>query len=114
MTAPTGTTADMLTRFITNTAASNGSSSSSSRPSSGSSGSSASWFEALSRAWGESLDKQASEIVSLSGNIKEGEDKPSDMIKLTAASQRMAFISQNAATSQNSTSEALSTLAKRN
>ena len=73
-----------------------------------------SWFEALSRAWGERLDAQANRITELSDTIgSSGNDQPSNMVALTAESLRMQFLSQNAATSQNSVAQALESLSKR-
>lgn len=72
-----------------------------------------SWYEAMSRAWGMTLDAQASTITEMSANISQGNDMPSDMVQLTAASLKMQFMSNNAATSQNSVGQALETLGKR-
>ena len=72
-----------------------------------------SWYEAMSRAWGQTLDAQASEITRMSDAISAGGDEPSNMVQLTAASLKMQFMSNNAATSQNSVGQALETLGKR-
>ncbi len=72
-----------------------------------------SWYEAMSRAWGQTLDTQAARITSLSDVIGSGGDQPSNMVKLTAESLKMQFMSNNAATSQNSVGHALETLGKR-
>jgi hypothetical protein len=67
-----------------------------------------------SRAWGSRLDAQASRITELSDAIgSSGNDQPSNMVALTAESLRMQFLSQNAATSQNSVAQALESLSKR-
>jgi len=79
----------------------------------GSDGGGGSWYEAMSRAWGQTLDTQASKITSLSDTISGGADQPSNMVKLTAESLKMQFMSNNAATSQNSVGQALETLGKR-
>ncbi|MGH8031191.1 MAG: hypothetical protein ACREO8_02215 [Luteimonas sp.] len=79
----------------------------------GTSGSSSSWYEAMSRAWGQTLDNQAAKITSMSDVISAGGDQPSNMVQLTAASLQMQFMSNNAATSQNSVGQALETLGKR-
>jgi hypothetical protein len=79
----------------------------------GGSGDGGSWYEAMSRAWGQTLDTQASRITSLSDTISGGGDQPSNMVKLTAESLKMQFMSNNAATSQNSVGQALETLGKR-
>src|SRR3546814_14207245 len=72
-----------------------------------------SWYEAMSKAWGQTLDAQASQITNLSDVIGSGGDQPSNMVKLTAESLKMQFLSNNAATSQNSVGQALETLGKR-
>lgn len=77
------------------------------------SGDSTSWYEAMSQAWGQTLDAQAGKITALSDKIANGGDQPSNMVQLTAESLRMQFISNNAATSQNSVGHALETLGKR-
>jgi hypothetical protein len=78
-----------------------------------SSSDSGSWYEAMSKAWGQTLDTQAARITSLSDTIGTGGDQPSNMVKLTAESLKMQFLSNNAATSQNSVGQALETLGKR-
>lgn len=72
-----------------------------------------SWFEAMAKAWGRTLDSQASRLTELSGEIAGGNDQPSSIQMLTAESLRMQFLSNNAATSQNSVGQALETLGKR-
>ncbi|MFC4729888.1 hypothetical protein [Coralloluteibacterium thermophilus] len=72
-----------------------------------------SWYEAMSKAWGQTLDAQATVITDLSAKISEGGDQPSNMVELTAQSLKMQFMSNNAATSQNATGQALETLGKR-
>ena len=79
----------------------------------GSGGNTTSWYEAMSRAWGQTLDAQASRITTLSNEISGGQDQPSVMVQLTAESLRMQFMSNNAATSQNAVGQALETLGKR-
>lgn len=78
-----------------------------------SSGSANSWYEAMSKAWGATLDSQAARITQLSDMVGAGQDQPSVMIQLTAESLRMQFMSNNAATSQNAVGQALETLGKR-
>ena len=71
------------------------------------------WYEAMARAWGETLDQQAQTITQLSAEVADGQYQPSTMIQLTAESLRMQFISNNAATSTNSVGQALEALARR-
>lgn len=80
----------------------------------GAGGGSGSWFEAMAKAWGSTLDGQAGRITELSGAIGGGNDQPSAMIALTSESLRMQFISNNASTSINSIGDAFKTLASKN
>ncbi|MEF3082188.1 hypothetical protein V3391_08165 [Luteimonas sp. SMYT11W] len=75
--------------------------------------SSSSWYEAMSRAWGQTLDQQATKITNLSDVIGQGGDQPSNVVQLTAESLRMQFLSNNASTSQNSVGQALETLGRK-
>jgi len=75
--------------------------------------SASSWYEAMSRAWGQTLDQQATRITNLSEVIGQGGDQPSNVVKLTAESLRMQFLSNNASTSQNSVGQALETLGRK-
>lgn len=73
-----------------------------------------SWFEAMSKAWGEALDGQANKITTLSEAIGvNGQDSPSTIALLTAESLRMQFLSSNASTSTNSVGQALESLARK-
>lgn len=74
-----------------------------------------SWFEALSEAWGDTLDQQADKLIALSEQIgPDGNDKPSILAELSAESQRMGFMSNAQSTSVNSVGEALKTMARKN
>jgi molybdopterin-biosynthesis enzyme MoeA-like protein len=73
-----------------------------------------SWFEAMARAWGNALDKQAQRITELSAEIGEsGKDNPSTITVLTAESLRMQFMASNASTANNSVGQALEALSRR-
>jgi hypothetical protein len=73
-----------------------------------------SFFEAMARAWGEALDKQAATIEAQSNAINtSGEDKPSAMIELSAQSMKMQFFSSSAQSSQSAVGESLQTLARK-
>src|SRR3546814_20610965 len=74
---------------------------------------SGSWYEAMSKAWGQTLDAQASQITSLSDVIGSGRDQPSNMVKLTAESLKMQFLSTTATTSHNSVGQAPQPLVQR-
>lgn len=88
-----------------------GSSSGSSR-SSGSSGGN-SWYQAMAKAWGNTLDRTATDITAVSDQIGGGADKPSDMVQLTTMSLKFGFQSQNASTSIKSIGEGLSATARK-
>jgi len=79
----------------------------------GASGGSDSWYAAMSRAWGQTLDQQATRITNLSDVIGNGGDQPSNVVALTAESLKMQFLSNNASTSQNSVGQALETLGRK-
>ena len=73
-----------------------------------------SWYEAMARAWGQTLDAQAEVISTLSDSIgAEGGDQPSAIVQLTAESLRMQFLSNNAATANNSVGQALESLGRK-
>ncbi len=73
-----------------------------------------SWYEAMARAWGETLDNQAQVISELSDTIgNAGGDQPSSIVQLTAESLRMQFLSNNAATANNSVGQALEALGRK-
>ena len=112
MTIPTDTNNNLL-NYLGAASFANGPASSGGARTSGSGGSGTSWYEALSKAWGQRLDSQATEITSLSEQIGSGGDQPSQMVALTAASLKMQFMSNNAATSQNSVAEALNAVARK-
>lgn len=73
-----------------------------------------SWYEAMARAWGQTLDRQAQVITDLSNTIgKSGDDQPSTIVQLTAESLRMQFLANNAATANNSVGQALEALGRK-
>jgi hypothetical protein len=72
------------------------------------------WFEALARSWGQTLDNQAQRIETMSDNIGNmGTDSPADVTKLTAESLRMSFLSQSSSSSIDSVGKALETMARK-
>lgn len=76
----------------------------------------ASWFEAMSRAWGEGLDQQAGEVTQLSQEMRNGtggSDGLGNQVDLQAEVQRMSFLSQSASNSVKSAGQALSSLARK-
>lgn len=80
----------------------------------GGAGGSNSWYAAMAKAWGSTMDAQASRITELSGSIGGGNDTPSSMISLTSESLRMQFISNSASTSINSVAQGIEKLASKN
>lgn len=73
-----------------------------------------SWYEAMARAWGQALDQQAQTITTLSNQVSNGgQDQPSQITQLTAASLRFSFLSSNASTSTTSIGEALEALGRK-
>lgn len=111
MTIPTDN--NLINQFIGSATFANGPGGTGGVRSGGGAGGGSSWYEAMSRAWGQTLDSQASEITTLSDAIGAGDDQPSQMVALTAASLKMQFMSNNAATSQNSVAEALNAVARK-
>ncbi len=82
--------------------------------SSGSSDGSGTWFEALARSWGQTLDNQAQRIETMSNSIGNmGTDSPAQITKLTAESLRMSFLSQSSSSSIDSVGKALETMARK-
>ena len=75
---------------------------------------SGSWYEAMSQAWGETLDRQATKIEDVSALIKDGDDKPATITQLSTESLKMGFLSNSSHTSISSTGEALKTMAQKN
>jgi hypothetical protein len=81
----------------------------------GRSGAPGTWFEALSQAWGQTLDNQASRIEQMSSQISDnGQDNPSQITKLTTESLRMSFMANSSSTSIDSVGKALETMARKN
>jgi hypothetical protein len=76
---------------------------------------SGSWFEAMARAWGKTMDQQADKIMNLSDQIStDGEDKPSTMALLTAESLKMNFLANSESSSVDSVGRSLETMARKN
>jgi hypothetical protein len=75
--------------------------------------SSGSLFEALARAWGEALDRQAQVIQNKSNAMGEGSDKPSDLTELSAESAKIAYMANMSHTSISQVGEAHKTSAQK-
>lgn len=74
---------------------------------------STSFFEALAEAWGSTLDGQAQKLQSMSSVVSNGDDRPSQIVELTAESMRMSFLAQSSSTSIDSVGKALETMARK-
>ena len=74
---------------------------------------SGSWYEAMAEAWGQTLDKQATNIEDIAGQISAGDDKPAIITQLSAESLKMGFLSTSSHTALSSTGEALKTMAQK-
>ncbi len=72
-----------------------------------------SWFEAMAQAWGDTLDRQAQQLESLSAQISAGDDRPATITELSAQSLRMGFLSTSSHTGLSTVGEALRTLAQK-
>ena len=72
-----------------------------------------SFFEAMSRAWGDALDKQANLITEKSDAVSAGDDTPGTLTELSALSMRFGFESNAAHTATSSVSEGLSTMSRK-
>ena len=74
----------------------------------------ANWFQALSEAWGKTLDNEASKISAMSDSLgNSGQENPSDITKLTAESMRMSFLSNSSSSSIDSVGKSLETMARK-
>jgi hypothetical protein len=72
-----------------------------------------SWFEAMADAWGQTLDRQASEIEDIATRISNGDDKPATITDLSAQTLRMGFLSTSAHTAITTAGDALKTMAQK-
>ena len=72
-----------------------------------------SFFEAMARAWGDALDKQANRITEQSVRVSGGDDTPGAITELSAQSLKMGFLSNSAHSATSSVSSALETIARK-
>lgn len=82
-------------------------------------GGAGSWYEALAKALGQALDKQAAKIEELSDKVQgmgdsQESDKASVMTDLQAASQKMSFMMNAASDVLKTIGQALGTMASKN
>ena|SRR5215813_5227599 len=72
------------------------------------------FYEALARAWGEALDKQAQVIQEKSAALnQDGNDTPGAITQLSAESARISFLAQSSQTSMSQSAKALETVAQK-
>ncbi|WP_238446833.1 hypothetical protein [Azohydromonas australica] len=81
--------------------------------SSNSKGGSGLWFEAMARAWGQTLDAQAGRIQQQSDIVSGGDDTPGAITELSAQSLKMSFLSNTSHTAISSIGQALDTMARK-
>jgi hypothetical protein len=72
-----------------------------------------SFFEAMARAWGEALDKQADLITQKSDAITAGDDKPQAITELTAQSLKMSFLANSSHSAISAVGQGLETMARK-
>src|SRR5262245_35679460 len=76
--------------------------------------SSGNFYEALARAWGEALDKQAQVIQDKSATLnQDGNDTPGAITELTAEAAKISFMAQSSQTSMSQSAKALETVAQK-
>lgn len=71
------------------------------------------WFEAMARAWGQTLDAQAGRIQEQSDVIAGGNDTPAAITQLSTESLKMSFLSNSSHTAISSVGQALDTMARK-
>jgi hypothetical protein len=77
------------------------------------SGGSGSWFEAMSQAWGQTLDAQANRIQQQSDALSGGDDSPATITQLSTESLKMSFLSNSSHNAISSVGQALDTMARK-
>jgi hypothetical protein len=83
------------------------------KSSNSSNGGGSSWFEALSQAWGQALDRQAAQIQQQGDVIAGGDDTPAAITELSTQSLKMSFLSNSSHTSISTVGQALETMARK-
>jgi len=71
------------------------------------------FFEALSLAWANALDRQAEVIQEKSITVADGGDKISDLTLLTAEASKISFMANSSNTSMSESSKALEAVARK-
>jgi hypothetical protein len=71
------------------------------------------WFEAMARAWGQTLDAQAGRIQQQSEIVANGDDTPAAITELSTQSLKMSFLSNSSHSAISSVGQALETMARK-
>lgn len=71
------------------------------------------FFEALSLAWANALDRQAQVVSDKSQTVADGGDQISDMTLLTAEASKLNFMATSSNTSMSESSKALEAVARK-
>jgi FMN phosphatase YigB (HAD superfamily) len=104
----------MTTNYVTNPLTQMALAPTTTQQSTGNGSKSGTWFEAMARAWGEALDKQAATIQEQSDQLSNnGTDTPAAITELTAQSLKMGFLSNSSHSAIQSVGDALSTMARK-
>jgi hypothetical protein len=73
-----------------------------------------SWYEAMAKAWGQSLNNQANVLQQESNQLNNtGADQPSVITQLTADSMRFSFLATSANTATTSVGDGLNSLGRK-
>lgn len=76
-------------------------------------GGGSSFFEAMARAWGQALDKQAGAIQEASDVVNGGDDRPAALTELSTQSLKMSFLANSSQSSIAAVGQALETMARK-
>ena len=72
-----------------------------------------SFYLAMAKAWGTSLDNEANKLIDLSKSISGGNDNPSNIALMSAQSLKFSYLSNAEHTSVESVGSALETMARK-
>ena len=71
------------------------------------------FFEALSLAWANALDRQADTVQEQANVVSDGGDKMSDLTLLTAQASKLSFMANSSATSTSEAAKSLEAVARK-
>lgn len=72
-----------------------------------------SWLEAMASAWGETLDRKASDIEATAAEMSAGNNQPSVITKLSTQAMEMGFLANSSHNAISSSGEALKAMAQK-